>query len=312
MESISVPVPRASGNTDEPPAVTDGSSPTGNSVEPAPASNLFGNDVTHSVATGNVTVAKPPSAYSEPDHDSVPFSPDTVTVPCLPSLPSNVLARKEVISTPPAPDVGLLTPSLVDDVPMEVDGHAGLAMPMEVDNHVSLDGPPPIQSVVLDTTPVWLQSPLKHLRKEFCGDLEDKVLGSFVALEMAWQPVSCNVFLTVFFQLIYLNLARQTYRHGRPPQGCCMVDKKRTPNRQGPTICRPRILPGRGAKMVVDDPAPMARAGPRRLAPSSADSGGRILAGSPSRRQQRAFPRCTVPILVATGCGGRVRQGRTC
>lgn len=215
MESISVPVPRASGNTDEPPAVTDGSSPTGNSVEPAPyqmetASNLFGNDVTHSVATGNVTVAtasgnvtvatgnvtvaKPPSAYSEPDHDSVPFSPDTVTVPCLPSLPSNVLARKEVISTPPAPDVGLLTPSLVDDVPMEVDGHDGLAMPMEVDNHASLDGPPPIQSVVLDTTPVWLQSPLKHLRKEFCGDLEDKVLGSFVALEMAWQPVSCNVF----------------------------------------------------------------------------------------------------------------------
>lgn len=181
---------------------------TGNSVS--------GNAVatrTVTVATGNVTVATTPvcdvnTSVSVPDRDSEPSSPHPAIVPTV-LLPSNGLARKEVISTLPPADGDISVSSSSGNVPMGADDHAGLATPMEVDNHASLDGPspmevdnhasldgtPPIQSVDLDTVPAWLRSPLKHLRQKFQGEVEDKILGNFVALEMAWQPVRLQCFL---------------------------------------------------------------------------------------------------------------------
>lgn len=90
--------------------------------------------------------------------------------------------------------------------PMEVDGPPSPALPSSPiecapganeSSAMSSDGPlvKPIHSMDLDAVdfskiPAWLGPPLLHLQKEFRGDLEDKLLGGYVALEMAWQPVS--------------------------------------------------------------------------------------------------------------------------
>lgn len=198
VESILVPVvPRAPGDAIEP--TSDQTVTSGNSSEPdlglpQPV-----------VATSHVTVPTPQAlAVPASDRDSVSSSSSATAVrvpsPSPSPSPSNAPARKEVISTSPAAIVDSLTPPFVDDVAMEVDDNDGLAMAMEVDNHASLDGTPSVQSVDLDSldlskAPAWLQTPLKHLRKKFRGELEDKVLSAFVALEMGWQPVSAQWFL---------------------------------------------------------------------------------------------------------------------
>lgn len=157
------------------------------------------------VLAGNVTVAKPNAVDTLPG-DSVSSSTDTIVAP--PSSPS-----PSPSPSPPtlsATDVDSLVPSLSDDDAMEVDDDVGLAVPKEVYNHASLDDSPPgpilaasprksTPSVNLDTldfskVPAWLQEPLKYLRKKFRGELEDEVLGAFVALEMAWQPVRAQLF----------------------------------------------------------------------------------------------------------------------
>lgn len=195
VESILVPVvPRAPGDAIEP-TVTSGNSSEPDLGLPQPV-----------VATSHVTVPTPQAlAVPASDRDSVSSSSSAavrVPSPSPSPSPSNAPARKEVISTSPAAIVDSLTPPFVDDVAMEVDDNDGLAMAMEVDNHASLDGTPSVQSVDLDSldlskAPAWLQTPLKHLRKKFRGELEDKVLSAFVALEMGWQPVSAQWFLNL-------------------------------------------------------------------------------------------------------------------
>lgn len=94
--------------------------------------------------------------------------------------------------------------------PMEVDGPPGLTSPIECapganeSSATSSDDPlvplvKPIHTVDLDSVdfskvPAWLGPPLMQLQKDFRGDLEDKILGCYVALEMAWQPVSAPLF----------------------------------------------------------------------------------------------------------------------
>lgn len=114
---------------------------------------------------------------------------------------------------------------LVDNVlPVHAEGHAILPTPTEVYNHASLGSTPsPMESVHHDASelnpsredasmatlirstdldsvdfckiPSWMCPHLKHFQKHFRGELEDKILGAFVALEMAWQPVSALLFL---------------------------------------------------------------------------------------------------------------------
>lgn len=178
--------------------VSDQSVNTGNSTEPVA-----------------ITVPMPPICDGV---DTLLPVPEPVCVPLPDSIvssthssphPSNTVARREVISTPPPPNVDPSVNFVAGDVPMEIDDDVGLVMPMEVDNHASLDGTPPSQSSLdtldLSKVPVWLQAPLKHLRKEFSGELEDRVLGAFVGLEMAWQPVSAHAFNIYFLQLMLIS-----------------------------------------------------------------------------------------------------------
>lgn len=130
------------------------------------------------------------------------------------SEPVDVPASSPVSSTSSSP--------LSNGPPVQVDNHASHTTLMEVDGPPSSGFPSspiecspganelfalssdntlvsPLDSVDLDSVdfskvPAWLGPPLAHLRKEFRGDLEDKILGGYVALEMAWQPVSAPLF----------------------------------------------------------------------------------------------------------------------
>lgn len=126
------------------------------------------------------------------------------------SEPVDVPASSPVSSTSSSP--------LSNGPPVQVYNHGSHTTPMEVYgppspslcsspiecapganelSAMSSDDPlvKPIHSVDLDSVdfskiPAWLGPPLLHLQKEFRGDLKDKLLGGYVALEMAWQPVS--------------------------------------------------------------------------------------------------------------------------
>lgn len=86
--------------------------------------------------------------------------------------------------------------------PMEVCNLGLTPSPIENELHeatepkdTSSDAPPATQpmsinSVDFSAIPAWLSPHLNHLKECFRGELEDKVLGAFVALEMSWQPVS--------------------------------------------------------------------------------------------------------------------------
>lgn len=127
---------------------------------------------------------------------------------------------------------------LVDHVllPVHAEGHDILPSPIEVYNHASLGSTPSpmkavhhdaselnsspedasmatiIRSTDLDSVnfskiPSWMCPHLKHFQKHFRGELEDKILGAFVALELAWQPVSVLSFL---LQIVCSNMISST------------------------------------------------------------------------------------------------------
>lgn len=135
------------------------------------------------------------------------------------SVPVGVPASSTIVSSP---DSSTSLSSLNDEAPAQVYHHASLSAlvaddgrpylgvtPTPIDSTrgpnassgMSSDVPSakPIQSADLDSldfskVPAWLCPPLAHLQKDFRGELEDKILGAYVALEMAWQPVSAPLF----------------------------------------------------------------------------------------------------------------------
>lgn len=125
--------------------------------------------------------------------DNVPQPAVEPQVPRTSSLPLN-----GVLSVQNGENASLPTP-------MEVCNHASLGLtPSSIENELheatepkdtSSDAPPATQpmsinSVDFSAIPAWLSPHLNHLKECFRGELEDKVLGAFVALEMSWQPVS--------------------------------------------------------------------------------------------------------------------------
>lgn len=183
-------------------------------------------DVITGGATSVATVTITSDSASEPGPGEVyqPVSGNVLNAINV-SLPVGALASSTIVSSP----VSSTSSSSLNYVPpAQVDNHASLSALVTDDDHPCLgvthapiDSTPgpsapsgmssdvplakPIQSVDLDSldfskVPAWLRHPLAHLQKDFRGELEDKILGSYVALEMAWHPVSaplsyfyCNV-----------------------------------------------------------------------------------------------------------------------
>lgn len=165
-------------------------------------------DVTTSIATVTITS----DSASEPGPVEV-YQPVPGNVLNAINLPVGALASSTIVSSPVS---STSSSSLNYDPPAQVDNHASLSALVTDDDHPCLgvthaptDSTPsapsgmssdvpltkPIQSVDLDSldfskVPAWLRHPLAHLQKDFRGELEDKILGSYVALEMAWHPVS--------------------------------------------------------------------------------------------------------------------------
>lgn len=134
----------------------------------------FGNsEVEPVVASGTRNVLEPVNGNLQvvPGNTSTEDAPVTI-------LPQVSLSLDSAIETPDAPfanvthGISLCAASVTPIFPVDID------------------------TVDPSKIPSWLCLPLRLFQKHFRGKLEDKILGAFVALEMAWKPVSIlNLFI---------------------------------------------------------------------------------------------------------------------
>lgn len=134
---------------------------------------------------------------------------DISSVPDNVPQPVSTAVERQVPRTSSLPLNGVLSVQNGENAslptPMEVCNHASLGLtPSHIENELheatepkdtSPDAPPATQpmsinSVDFSAIPAWLSPHMKHFKECFRGELEDKILGAFVALEMSWQPVS--------------------------------------------------------------------------------------------------------------------------